>query len=453
MNVKVSQIKERKSVVFPFIDKPVQICKLENGHTIVFAHKEGGLANISTWVKTGSINENDSNTGISHFLEHLMFKGTPDYPAGEFDRILESKGGIVNAATWKDYTFYYVTIPKGENNQNFITAVKLHADMMLNAIIPEEEIGPAFDLNDSDVKEKRERYVVIEEIRMRDDNHWTVTYDAMNELMYKVHPYRRDVIGTAEVIASVSRDTIIDYYKNWYTPENMITVAVGDFQADEAIDLIRNNFVFENIRPLVKPELNEEPQQTEQRYVENFKKDINTGFLIFGYHGPKPLDLKENIAADILTIVLGEGKSSRLYQNLIEKQPEVVFNVLGTTQYEFKAGNVILVQANFVPEKKEEALRLLKNEIKKIIDNPISDEEFKKAKKKLKSSFAEEAETVSEIGEAIGHCLTVCEDVSCHVEYLSTLETLTVEDIQKTAEKYLKEDKMTISLLLPESAK
>ncbi len=448
--MELSKVVDKKTVDFPFIDKPVEIFKLENGHTIVLANKSGDLANISTWVKTGSLNENDKITGISHFLEHLMFKGTPSHPAGEFDRLLEAKGAIVNAATWKDYTFYYVTLPKGENNEQLKEAIELHGDMIINSIIPEEEIGPAFDLKNPAVGEKRERHVVIEEIRMRDDNHWTTTYDSMNELMYKVHPYKRDVIGTAEVIASVSRETIMDYYKKWYIPDNMITIAVGNFDSQEILDHIRKNFIFEETNLSEKLSYPQETEQTKPEYVERKRKDINTGFILMGFHGPKPVSLAENISADILSTVLGEGKSSRLYQNLIEKPQEQIFNVVGSTQYEFKEGNVFIIQANFMPDKKDIALELLKLELRKVIDNPISEKELNKAKKKLKVDFAEEAETVSDIGETIGHCLAVCEDISCHADYLKTLETIDVNFVQKTAKKYLNLNKVTISVLIPE---
>lgn len=445
----LSKVIKNESVVFPFIDKPVEIFNLDNGHTVVIANKQGDLANISTWVRTGSINEDDSTTGISHFLEHLMFKGTNLYAAGEFDRLLESRGAIVNAATWKDYTYYYVTLPKGKNNENLKLAIDLHADMMINSIIPNEEIGPVFSPKNPDVKEKRERYVVIEEIRMRDDSHWTTTYDAVNELMYEVHPYKRDVIGTAEVISSISRETIMNYYKKWYTPENLITIAVGDFDTQEILDHIINNFVFEETVSAQRAEHQQEAEQKSQKYVENKRKDINTGFMIVGFHGPKPVNLAENISAEILSIILGEGKSSRFYQNLIEKQDEQVFNVVGASQYEFNQGNVFIIQANFMPEKKDKALELLKEELTKVVSSPISEKEFEKAKKKLKVDFAEEAETVSEIGEAIGHCLTVCGDLSCHIEYLKVLDSIDTAFIQKTAKKYLSLNKASISILVP----
>ena len=138
----------KKSLVkYPFLTREAEIYTRDNGHTIVLAHKEGAMANVSTWVKTGSINEDDKNNGISHFLEHLMFKGTHKHKAGDFDRILEAKGAIVNAATWKDYTFYYVTLPKGEGGKDLYQAIELHADMMLDPILPYEEIGAPFDLS------------------------------------------------------------------------------------------------------------------------------------------------------------------------------------------------------------------------------------------------------------------------------------------------------------------
>jgi len=449
MKEELSKVLEKNEVIFPFLDKPVEVYKLENGHTIIIAQKQGELVNVSTWVKTGSINEDDKITGISHFLEHLMFKGTQNHPAGEFDRILEARGAIVNAATWKDYTFYYVTLPKGENDKYFKEALDLHADMMLNAILPEEEIGPVFDFNNPQVEEKRERYVVIEEIRMRDDQPWTITYDELNNLMYTEHPYKRDVIGTGDVISSVPRKTIFDYYKKWYTPENMTTIIVGDVDPAQTLKEIREKFAFKELPASVKPEYSPEPEQTQPRYVEK-TGNYNTGFLMFGFHGPKAGNLKDSIALDVLSIILGEGNSSRLYQNLIEKPDKPVFNVVGTTQYQFKDGNTFFVQANFRPDQKDKAKELLRNEFRNIVDFPVSEEELRKAKKKLKSNFAEESETVSEIGESIGHYITICDNITCYAEYLKVLDTITIQDILEAAGKYLDLNKVSISILLPE---
>ena len=145
--------KEKQEINYPYLSKPVSVYTYPNGYRVVIAKKDSHMANISTWVKTGSINENEQNNGVSHFLEHLMFKGTTKYKAGVFDRTLESKGGIINAATWKDYTYYYVTIPK----ISFDIALHMHADMMVDPLIPEDEVGPSFVFGKEIPEQKRER--------------------------------------------------------------------------------------------------------------------------------------------------------------------------------------------------------------------------------------------------------------------------------------------------------
>lgn len=437
-------------VKYPFLTKDVEVYKLENGHTIVLAHKEGGLVNVSSWVKTGSINEDDKNSGISHFLEHLMFKGTSRHKAGEFDKILEAKGAIVNAATWKDYTFYYVTLPKGENDTYFHEAIELHADMMLDPVIPGHEIGDAFDIKDNQVKEKRERHVVIEEIRMRQDQPWTKVYNACNAGMYTNHPYKRDVIGTPEIISQVSREEILEYYKSFYTPENITTIIVGEFDNEIILQKVIKEFEDkwgERKTAVINNNPDEPIKQT--NYTEQ-KSQITSAFMMFGYLGPAACDLKNSTALEMLSIILGDGTSSRLHQNLIEKQPEQIFNVINAEHYQFRDGDNFFIQANFKPDKKDLAIELIKNEISKLQNETVLEDEFKKAKKKIKSKFAYNAETVSEIGETIGYYTTVCNDLKLIEDYLNVLDEISIEYLKETANKYLNVNNASISVLLPE---
>ena len=440
----------KKSLVkYPFLTREVEIYEQDNGHKIVLAHKEGGMVNVSSWVKTGSINENDKNNGISHFLEHLMFKGTHKHKAGEFDRILEAKGAIVNAATWKDYTFYYVTLPKGENNENFYTAIDLHADMMTDPVIPDYEMGAPFDVNDKNVTDKRERHVVIEEIRMRKDQPWTKVYNATNHAMYSNHPYKRDVIGTPEIISQVSQEEIINYYRTFYSPKNVTTIIVGDFDSEDILKRVVEAFKWgERPEP---PERNIKPDTPVQEtvYVEN-EANINSSFMMFGFLGAPAKDLRNIIALEMLAIILGEGTSSRLYVNLVEKQPEHMFNMIDAESYSFRDGSNFFVQANFNSQYKEKAIELVKTEIEKLKEN-ITERELNKAKKKLKSRFACEVETVSEIGETIGYYMTVCDDLSLAEEYLPICETITGEDLQNAAKKYLDLNNAVISVLVPKN--
>lgn len=437
-------------VKYPYLTQDVEVYERENGHTIVLAHKEGLLANVSTWVKTGSINEDDRINGISHFLEHLMFKGTHKHKAGEFDKTLEAKGAIVNAATWKDYTFYYVTLPKGENCDDLNLAIELHADMMLDPVLPEEEIGSPFDLNDNTVTDKRERHVVIEEIRMRKDQSWTKVYNTCNFNMYTQHPYKRDVIGTPEIISQVTRDDIMNYYKTFYTPENMTTIIVGDFNHEEVLAKVEKEFDFKNRPNAPHKEHKIDLPTQETKYIEE-TSHINTSYAMFGWLGPKANDLKDTICLDLISIIFGDGTSSRLYQNLIEKLPESVFNMISSEHYQFKDGNNFFIQANFKPEKKEEALKLIKEELEKLLTNKITEDELQKAKKKTKSKFAYTAETVSEIGENIGYYMTVCDDLKIIEHYLNDLENITVQDLEDAIKKYLNINNAVISVLVPEA--
>lgn len=439
----------KKEINYPYLTRPVEIYERENGHKIVLAHKEGGLVNVSSWVKTGSINENDENNGISHFLEHLMFKGTHKHKAGCFDKTLEAKGAIVNAATWKDYTFYYVTLPKGPNDAYLKEAVELHADMMLDPVIPEDEIGPAFTLGDDNVSQKRERHVVIEEIRMRQDQPWTKIYNSTNKNMYTSHPYRRDVIGFPETIASIPRETILDYYRTHYTPNNITTIVAGDFDHEKVLELLCKEFDFKGRENFQNPQHQLDKPVDEAKYIE-LKGKINTGFAITGWLGPVARDLKANIALEIINIVLGEGQSSRLYQNLIEKVAEPVFNVVATDFYNFKDGGNFFVQANYKADKKDEALELIKSELEKLLKGDMTEREFNKAKKKLKARFAESAETVSDIAENIGYYMTVCDDLDLVEQYSEALDSITMAEVNEAAQKYLALNHSVTTVLLPE---
>ena len=438
---------KKTSVKYPFLTREVEIYEQDNGHKIVLAHKDGDMVNISSWVKTGSINENDKNNGISHFLEHLMFKGTHKHKAGEFDHILEARGAIVNAATWKDYTFYYVTLPKGENDENFNLAIELHADMMTDPVIPDYEMGAPFDINDKTVTDKRERHVVIEEIRMRKDQPWTKVYNATNHAMYTSHPYKRDVIGTPEIISQVSQQEVMDYYRTFYSPKNVTTIIVGDFDSETVLNKVVSEFNWgERPEPPVRDIKPDEPVK-KAVYIEN-KANINSTFMMFGFLGAPATDLKNLICLEMLSIILGEGTSSRLYQNLIETCIIPIFNIVESESYSFRDGSNFFIQANCHTEYKDDAIGLIKDEIREL-KKGITEREINKAKKKLKSQFAAEVETVSDIGETIGYYMTVCDDLALAEQYIPICESITKADLINAAKKYLDLKHAVISVLSP----
>ena len=267
--------------------------------------------------------------------------------------------------------------------------------------------------------------------------------------MYKKHPYKRDVIGTPEIISQVTRDEIMNYYKTFYSPENMTTIIVGDFNKEKILAKVEKEFDFKG-RPNAPKRVNEIDSPTDHTIVVENKGQTNTSYLMIGFLGPKANQLKENIELDIISIILGESTSSRMYQNLIEKQQEQIFMVANAEHYQFKDGNNFFIQANFKPEKKDIAIKLVKEEISNLINNKISEEELEKAKKKIKSRFAYAAETVSEIGETIGYYMTVCEDLKLIENYLKDLDAITISDLENTVKKYLNINNAVISILEPE---
>ena len=441
----MSEIIKNEKIEYPYLEKPLSVYTFKNGHSVVFAYKKSPMINISSWVKTGSINENNENNGVSHFVEHLLFKGTTKYSAGVFDKTMERLGGIINAATWKDYTFYYINIPQ----KHYKTALEMHADMMVDALFPSEEIGPEFDPNGASPKEKRERYVVIEEIRMGEDNNWRKVYKNLNNSMYENHPYKREVIGTKEIIANISQKEIDRYYKTFYTPQNITTIVVGEFDEDEMLDLVQKNFIF-------KDNSNIEKCKTDNFEMEKSIKnptttidyaEVNTGYLMMGALCDSAKNLKETIALDLISTILGDGKSSRLYSELIENSKNPHYYQLESCHYQFKDGDNFLIEANFDADKKDIVIEELKTQLDRL--NSIDETELKKAKKRAKVNFAQESEMVSDIADAIGYWMSVCEDITLANKYLDTLNEIDCKYLEEIAKKYLSKEKLSISLLLP----
>ena len=210
------------------LEDGLSVNTLPSGQKVVIKEvHDNPIVMIDNWINTGSIYEDDKTTGISHFLEHLFFKGTQKYPTGTIEKILDSKGAQLNAGTSKDFTHYYIQIP----SKDFDLALELHSDMLQNPLSPRKEL-------------ERERPVVIEEISKNKDSATRVAFDNLYELIYSKsnHPYKRGVIGKKEIIENVTREEILNYFNKFYTPDAYTTVIVGDVNKDEALAKVQNAF-------------------------------------------------------------------------------------------------------------------------------------------------------------------------------------------------------------------
>ena len=408
------------------------VYKFDNGHTVIIKQvKSNPIVIIDTWIKTGSINENDKNNGVSHFLEHLFFKGTEKNPLGTFDKLLESKGGVTNAATSKDFTHYYIKIP----SKDFDLALNLHADMLLNPAIPQAEMD-------------RERLVVIEEIAKDKNSPNDLVYDNLNELIYKVHPYKRQVIGTKEIIENITRDEIFDYYNKHYSPENMITIIVGDVEPDETAKKVQRAFTI-SPRKLEKHCYKKEPPITTQRIKEE-KFDCNSAYMMIGFRGTNAVH-KDEFALDILATILGDGRSSRFYQDIKDKKQ--LANSIGASNGSFKDDGVFYISTNFKPENKEALKEAIFEEIYKIQRYGVTNEEVEKAKNIIERNTHYSRESVSNIAMEMGYTTVLTGNPKDYDNYLEGIKKVTKEDVLRVARKYLGENKSAISIVLPKNYK
>ena len=407
--------------------------KLDNGQNVVIKEvHDNPIVIIDTWIKTGSINETDENNGVAHFLEHLFFKGTAKHPAKEFDRILESKGAVTNAATSKDFTHYYILIP----SENFELALDLHSDMLLNPLIPRKEL-------------EKERKVVIEEISKNNDKPTNILYKNMIHEFYKLHPYKRDVIGTKEVIETISREQILDFYKKWYIPQNMTTVIIGDIDTQKALSLVKEKFdkpseVLEKKDKLVY-KLDKKPS----KQVE-IKKDmsVQTGYLLIGYKGCYPMSNKDSYALDLLATILGEGKSSRLYKSI--KEDKQLVHSIGASHASMRDDSIFYISANYLTEDMEKLKSSIFSEVKLLQRNEITEDELKKAKNIIARDTYYARESVSNIAGEIGYTVTLTGNSDYYKNYLENINKVTIEDIKRVAKTYLEEDSAVISIIMPD---
>ena len=406
------------------------VYKFDNGHTVIVKQVSSNpIVIIDTWIKTGSINENDKNNGVSHFLEHLFFKGTEKNPLGTFDKLLESKGAVTNAATSKDFTHYYIKIP----SKDFDLALNLHADMLLNPAIPQAEMD-------------RERKVVIEEIAKDKNSPNDLVYDNLNELIYKVHPYKRQVIGTKEIIENITRDEIFDYYKKHYSPENMITIVVGDVEPNETAKKVQHAFTI-SPRKLEKHCYKKEPPITTQRIKEE-KFDCNSAYMMIGFRGTNAVH-KDEFALDVLATILGDGRSSRFYQNI--KEQKQLTNSIGASNGSFKDDGIFYISANFEPQNKENLKKAIFDEIKNVQQYGVTEAEVEKAKNIIERNTHYSRESISNIAMEMGYTVTITGDDKNYNGYLDSIKKVTAEDVNRVARKYLGENKSAVSIVMPKT--
>ncbi len=408
-----------------------QVYKLDNGQTVVIQEvRNNPIVTIDTWIKTGSIDETETNSGVAHFLEHLFFKGTKTHSTGEFDKILETKGAITNAATSKDFTHYYITLP----SKDFDLAMELHADMLLHPMIPRNEM-------------EKERKVVLEEINKDTNSPSKIMYENIDSMLYKNHPYKRRVIGKSDVIETISREKVLEFYNNHYAPSNMVTVVIGDVDSNHALNKIKEVFnePYKKQEKVIYPK---DPQLTEQNKKVDYI-DTQSGYLLIGFKGTSITD-KDSYAMDILSTILAEGRSSVLNQVLKEKK-RLAFSV-SSGNLTSKDDGIFYISANFAPDKCKQVQDVIFEEIKRIQNNGVTEEQLKLAKNIIERNTYYSRESVSNISNEIGYTMALTGDIKYYDNYLNNIKSVTKEEVKRVANKYLGINHSAISIILPQGS-
>ncbi|MGH7572291.1 MAG: M16 family metallopeptidase [Gemmatimonadota bacterium] len=310
---------------------PFVRAELGNGLRILIRENRSvPLVAVDCWVAVGALHETDEHAGISHFLEHMFFKGTERYPVGSMDRLVKAMGGYNNAATSLEFTHYYIVAP----SEHFEVALDLLADHLRNPAFPEAEL-------------ERERGVVKEEIRRRNDSPQGRLYVGLAEDLFGDSPYAREVLGTAESLDRISPAVMRDYWHGHYRADRLAVAVAGDIDTNATLSAVEERL---GDLPRAESPLPSADPAPASRGGSRVGMDIGQGYLAWGFRTAGRSDLEEACALEVATTVLGEGMTSRLYRRLIDERRMVTS--VGAWTYGLDRTGVLGISAVLAPERR-----------------------------------------------------------------------------------------------------
>ena len=411
--------------------------KLDNGLTVINEQNNfSPVVALMVWVKAGSAVEQDGEYGLAHVHEHMLFKGTEKRGLGQVASEVEAAGGDINAYTSFDETVYYIVMPSRH--------VELGLDILSDVIF-----NSSFDPDEM----QKELQVVLEEIKRGYDNPMTMLSHALFKKAYKVHSYGRPIIGTEESVRSFTREKVLNFYGKWYTPENMVLVAVGDFDNDKMAGAVNRYFNVEKRKSRKKSKafvnIPPEPKQRSVRSV-ILRSDISEGYLEMAFHIPN-INGEDIPALDILSYILGSGESSRLYRK-VQSKMGLVHNVHSYTFSPFHPG-LAIIGAALDPDKIADATEAILAEAARLKSEPPGTEEISRAKANIESESVYSRETVQGEARKLGYYEVIAGDIDFEEKYLRAIDHVSARDVMRVAREYFVPENITVALNVPKSAK
>jgi len=403
---------------------------LDNGATIVSKYvPESSLVTVRMRVLSGLSNEGEyAGSGISHFLEHLLFKGTSDKGAKEIRQEIKSMGGIVNGATGLDSAEYYMTVP----NENFTEALDLLVDMVTRPVFTSEE----FEI---------ERDVILKEIKMRRDDPITRRMQLLFAEAYRQNVYKHPIIGYEKVFKTLAKEDILAYHAAAYTPDRMVLAVVGGIAGDEAIDAAREKLSGLERGRIWQVDIASEPRQISEA-KSSFPADITLGYLALGFHTTS-LYSPDLYPADVMDILLGGGNDSRLYKRLV-KDKQLLYTI-SSVNYTPKYPGLFIITGIGDPDKLEEARKEVFAVIEDLKDGNVRDEEIERAKNMVISEYLHSHERIDSIASTMTNSEMLTGDAAFFKKYVDEIKKVDKERVKESALKYLKRDNSTTVFLMP----
>lgn len=416
-----------RSSTAPFERQPIVKTVLSNGLTVLTKQiPQCPVVSTIVFYRVGSRNEEEGQTGKSHFLEHMLFKGTTRYPKGSIDHTTLVNGGANNAFTSEDCTAYYFDF----SADRFEVALDIEAQRMIDTQFFPDEF-------------EHEKQVVTEELKINLDSPWGALGQEVHATAYKVHPYRHPVVGWIEDLARSSRQEMEAYYRRFYHPNNAILVLVGGFARDRLLQTVESTFgVIPRGGEVPPVRITEPPQQGEKRII--LKRPAQIERIHLAYHAPSVSEA-DAYALRLAALTLSGGRSSRLYQRLIERERSAV-----SVSVEFSETidpTLLEIRAEVVPEKSlgtvEEAIS---EEVSRLQEELLTREELEKTKNMIEAHFEFGRERTLSEAIQIGYAEAIIGYE--HLDtYVDRIRAVTAEEVRGSAQKYLGMDNRTVGWL------
>lgn len=415
---------------------PVHEYQLDNGLKLIVKEDHRAPVVVSqVWYRVGASYEHDGITGISHVLEHMMFKGTKNHAPGEFSRIISENGGSQNAFTSNDYTAYFQTLEKSRLPVSF----ELEADRMRNLKLTDEEF-------------QKEIKVVMEERRMRtDDKPTSYTYEQFNATAFTSSSYRIPTIGWMDDLENLELADLQDWYKRWYAPNNAIVVVVGDVEPEAVLELAQQHFGPRKPEAIIPPKPRVEPEQEGPRMI-TVRQPAEVPYLVMGYKVPV---LKtagadwEPYALEVLAGILDGGDSARLARELVRGSQVASSAGAGYDLYDRQSSLFLLDGTPSNSHSVDDLQQALLEQITRLQEAPVTADELARVKAQVVASDVYEQDSVFYQGMKIGQLESVGLDWRLEAGYVERINAVTPEQVQAVAGKYLVENRLTVAELDP----